>query len=100
MWGSSSRPLPLTLDMGWLLLTAAPEIGLGVAPLTCSCIVTATFPLASGHHQMVKTKIRLIILFAAKDGEALYIQQKQNWKLTVAPIMNSLMSNSDLNERK
>ena len=26
---------------------------------------------------MVKTKIRLIILFAAKDGEALYSQQKQ-----------------------
>ena len=24
-----------------------------------------------GHHQMVNTKIRLIILFAAKDGEAL-----------------------------
>ena len=28
-----------------------------------------------GHHQMVNTKIRLIIFFAAKDGEALYIQQ-------------------------
>ena len=24
-----------------------------------------------GHHQMVNTKIRLIIIFAAKDGEAL-----------------------------
>ena len=29
------------------------------------------------HHQMVNTKIRLIIFFAAKDGEALYSQQKQ-----------------------
>ena len=29
-----------------------------------------------GHHQMVDTKIRLIILFAAKDREALYSQQK------------------------
>ena len=29
-----------------------------------------------GHHQMVNTKIRLIILFAAKDGEVLYSQQK------------------------
>ena len=28
--------------------------------------------LYNGHHQMVKTEIRLIILFAAKDGEALY----------------------------
>ena len=29
---------------------------------------------AHGHHQMVNTKIRLIIFFAAKDGEALYSQ--------------------------
>ena len=29
-----------------------------------------------GHHQMVHTKIRLIIFFAANDGEALYSQQK------------------------
>ena len=38
---------------------------------------------------MVNTKIRLIILFETKDGEALYSQQKQNWELTVAQIMNS-----------
>ena len=30
------------------------------------------------HHQMVNTEIRLIIFFAAKDGEALYSQQKQD----------------------
>ena len=30
------------------------------------------------------------MLFAAKDGEALYSQQKQDQKLTVAQIMNSL----------
>ena len=41
-------------------------------------------------------KIRLIIFFAAKDGEALYSQQKQDWELTVAQIMNSLWPNSDL----
>ena len=29
-----------------------------------------------GHHQMAITKIRLLIFFAAKDGEALYTQQK------------------------
>ena len=45
---------------------------------------------------MVNTKIRLIIFFAAKDGEALYSQQKQDWELTVAQIMNSLLPNSDL----
>ena len=49
------------------------------------------------HHQMVSTEIRLIIFFAAKDGEALHSQQKQDWELTVAQIMNSLLANSDLN---
>ena len=37
-----------------------------------------------GHHQMVNTEIRLIIFFAAKDGEALYSQQKQDQELTEA----------------
>ena len=46
---------------------------------------------------MVNTKIRLIIFFAAKAGKVLYSQQKQDWELTVAQIMNSLMPNSDLN---
>ena len=36
---------------------------------------------------MVNTKIRLIIFFAAKDGEALYSQQKHDWELIVAQIM-------------
>ena len=31
---------------------------------------------------MVNTVIRLIIFFAAKDGEALYSQQQQNWELS------------------
>ena len=46
---------------------------------------------------MVNTKIRLITFFAAKDGEALYIQQKQDRELIVAQIMKSLLQNSDLN---
>ena len=33
---------------------------------------------------MVNTEIRLITFFAAKDGEALYSQQKQDQELTVA----------------
>ena len=37
-----------------------------------------------------------IIFFVAKDGEALYSQQKQDWELTVAETMNSLLPNSDL----
>ena len=48
-----------------------------------------------GRHQMVNAEIRLIIFFAAKDGEALYSQQKQDQELTVAQIMNSLLPNSD-----
>ena len=36
-----------------------------------------------GHHHVVNTEIRLIIFFAAKDGEALYSQQKQDQELTV-----------------
>ena len=36
----------------------------------------------------------MIIFFAAKGGEALYSQQKQDQKLTVAQIMNSLLPNS------
>ena len=50
-----------------------------------------------GYHHTVNTKIRLIIFFAAKDGEALYSQQKQDWDLTVAQTMSSLLPNSDLN---
>ena len=46
-----------------------------------------------GHLQMVNTKIRLTIFFAAKDGEALYSQQKQDQELTVVQIMNSLLPN-------
>ena len=53
---------------------------------------------STGPHRVeYDTEIRLIIFFAAKDGEALYSQQKQDWDLTVAQIMNSLLPNSDLN---
>ena len=45
-----------------------------------------------GQHQMVNTKIILIIFFAAKNGEALYSQQKTR---SVAQIMNYLLPNSD-----
>ena len=40
---------------------------------------------------MVNTEIRLIIFFAAEDGEALYSKQKQDWELTMAQIVNSLL---------
>ena len=50
-----------------------------------------------GYHLIVNTEMRMIMFFAAKDGEALYSQQKQDWELTMAQIMNSLLQNSDLN---
>ena len=44
---------------------------------------------------MANIKIRLIIFFAAKDGEALYRQQRKDQELTVAQIIiisaNSLL---------
>ena len=46
---------------------------------------------------MVNTKIKLIIFFAAKDGEALHCRQNQDRELTVAQIMKTLLHNSDLN---
>ena len=52
-----------------------------------------TWTSPNGQHE-----IRLIIFFAVKDEEALYSQQKQDWEVTVAQIMNSLLPNSDLIE--
>ena len=46
---------------------------------------------------MVNTKIRLIIFFAAEDGEGVYSQQKQDLEMTVAQIMSSLVQNSGSN---
>ena len=48
---------------------------------------------------MVNTEIRLIMLFAAKDGEALFSQQKQDLELTVAQILATLLQNSGLNRK-
>ena len=37
------------------------------------------------------------MFFAAKEGEALHSQQKQDWELTVAQIINFFFPNSDFN---
>ena len=49
---------------------------------------------------MVNTENRLIIFFAAKDGEALCSQEKQDQQLTVAQIMNSLTTKFRLKLKK
>ena len=48
---------------------------------------------------MVYTEVRLIIFFVAENRELLYSQQKQDWELTVAQTISSLLQNSDLNWR-
>ena len=54
--------------------------GKGVLPRKCTA--HSKYPLPStqdsthGHCQMVNTKMILTIFFAAKDGEALFSQQK------------------------
>ena len=50
--------------------------------------------LISGSSALSKTSLN-IIFFAAKDGEALYSQQKQDQDMTMTQIMNSLLPNSD-----
>ena len=49
----------------------------------------------------VNTEIRLIILFATRNGKALYSQQKQDLELIVAWIINfSLHKSSDFKLKK
>ena len=65
----------------------------------CSLPITQEMTL-NGHHQMVTPKSDWLYSFAAKEGEALYSQQKEDQELTVAQFMTSLLPNSDLNWRK
>ena len=69
-------------------------------------VIANTFPnnprddSIHGHHQKVNSEIRLIILFVTEDREALYSQQKQDWELTLAQIISSLLQNSSFSWRK
>ena len=86
--------LLLPLDEEYLLMAARPDLEHGVALLGTPAPLLP--PLLGGGAAPLNTEIRLIIFFTAKDGEALYSQQTQDRKLTVAQIMNSLLPNSDL----
>ena len=70
--------------------------GHGKCPLPTTQGMILQMVSTHGHH-MVNNEIRLIICFAGNDGDALYSQQKQDLKLTVAQIMSSLFQNSGLN---
>ena len=58
---------------------------------------TSGFLSVSDSDRRVPAELGQDIFFAAKDGEALYGQQKEDQELIVAQIMNSLLPNSDLN---
>ena len=49
---------------------------------------------------MVNTEIKVITFFVAKDGEAVYRQQKQDMKLTVARIIKLLIAKFRLKLKK
>ena len=70
-----------------------PTILLGLLPCPWTWGVSSL-----GHHQMVNTKIRLTIFFAAKDGKLYTVSKNKTRSWTVTQIMNSLLSNSDLTE--
>ena len=109
LWNSAFRCLYLSFSpflFASLLFTAFHSRAKANTVLSRECIGHSKHPLPTredsthGHHQMVNSEIRLIIFFSAKDGEALYSQQKQDPELTVSQIMDSLLPNSDLNWRK
>ena len=76
--------------------------GKGYRVLPRECTGHSKHPLPTTHEKTLhmditrwSTPIRLIIFFAAKDGVALYNQQKKKDQvLTVAQIMNSLLPDS------
>ena len=86
-------------------LGAQNEAGQRLTVLLRGCAGHSKFPIPKstrevsrhGHHQMVNTEIRLIIFFAAEDGEALYSQQKQDLELIMAQIIGSFLQKSGLN---
>ena len=77
-WGNRQVGLGIRNEAGQRLIEFCQENALVIANTLFQQHST------HGYHQMVNTEIRLIIFFAAKDGEALCCQQKQDWDLTVA----------------
>ena len=76
----------------WIVSQLANNVALFCKKqITTSLLFPTREDSTHGHYQMVNTKIRLIIFFAAKDGEALYSQQKQDQELTMAQIINSFV---------
>ena len=93
----SSLFLELFLHSSPVACWARTNLGSSSFSVVSFCLF---IPFIHGHHLMVNTEIRLIIFFAAKDGEAVYTVSKNKTRSWLAEIMISLLLNSDLNGRK
>ena len=60
-----------------------------------SFLATQEIPLEMTSPSPNSIEIRLIMFFVPEDEKVLYSQLKQDWELTVAQIMNSLLPNAD-----
>ena len=78
-------------DQDYLFLYLAPESCLWKLQVYDNSHRLQGLNSTPGNHHLANTKVRLIIFFAAEDGEALYSQQKQDQEVTLAQIMNSLL---------
>ena len=90
-------PAAFPPDGGGLLA----QVGLAsvaVGASTCSGVRDGEHSACA--HSPIPGVIAKPTMIAAKDGEALYSQQKQDQELTVAQIMNYLLPNSDLKSRE
>ena len=80
-WNAKVRSWETPGVIDKIVLGLQNEAGQRVLPGECTGHTNTLFQhkrqdSTHGHHQMVNTEIRLIISFAAKDGEALFSQQK------------------------
>ena len=89
-----------------LIIFFSAKYGDGITELMDTCLselqelVMDREACCAAIHGVAKSQTRLSDWTELKDGEAVYSQKKQDWQLTVAQIMNSLLPNSDLNLRK
>ena len=87
-----------SLPDGGGLLAQVGLASVAVGASTCSGVRDSEHSACA--HSPIPGVIAKPTVIAAKDGEALYSQQKQDQELTVAQIMNSLLPNPDLKSRE
>ena len=107
-WNTKEGSQELSGVTGKFGLGVQNEVGQRLTVLPRECTGHSKHPLPTTQEKTLHMditrwsvqKIRLIIFFAAKDGEALYSEQKQDWELTVSQIMNSLFAKFRLKLKK